>query len=317
MKLLFLKKSAPKDETPLPSEMSINHQESLSHETEQYQREIENLRMKVKILKLENSHLKEGLATIQKNLADSVESSSNATMKLGHVAEAFDKIQADSTGISASVHQLEKNVSATNQSANDIYEGSQAIMEAIKGITDIAFQTKLLSFNASVEAARAGEAGKGFAVVATEVQRLANSTSELLKKIKERAGNFEAISSELKESAKTSLEGSNYINQTLTGLKEMITKTVEYNHKTVHDVSHVKDEIFMSLAKLDHIIWKVNTYISIIEERPSFQFVDHHNCRLGKWYYEGEGQKCFFSSYFLLLPRKWSRQGSQRDRECV
>lgn len=39
-------------------------------------------------------------------------------------------------------------------------------------------QTNLLSLNASIEAARAGEAGKGFAVVATEIQKLAEQSSE-------------------------------------------------------------------------------------------------------------------------------------------
>ncbi|MEW8030088.1 MAG: CZB domain-containing protein [Candidatus Thiodiazotropha sp.] len=29
--------------------------------------------------------------------------------------------------------------------------------------------------------------------------------------------------------------------------------------------------------------------------KQAFDFVDHHNCRLGKWYYEGEGKE-FFSS---------------------
>ncbi len=49
----------------------------------------------------------------------------------------------------------------------------------------------------------------------------------------------------------------------------------------------------MSLAKLDHILWKVNTYYSAITQTEQFQFVDHHNCRLGKWYYEGEGKENF------------------------
>jgi hypothetical protein len=53
--------------------------------------------------------------------------------------------------------------------------------------------------------------------------------------------------------------------------------------------------VFMSLAKLDHMVWKVNTYLSVNRRAPAFEFVDHHNCRLGKWYYEGEG-KAYFSN---------------------
>ncbi|MCB9060875.1 MAG: CZB domain-containing protein [Halobacteriovoraceae bacterium] len=51
--------------------------------------------------------------------------------------------------------------------------------------------------------------------------------------------------------------------------------------------------MFVTLAKIDHILWKIGTYQSIINQRPMIEFVDHKNCRLGKWFLHGEGAKNF------------------------
>ncbi|WP_369811230.1 CZB domain-containing protein [Sulfurimonas microaerophilic] len=68
------------------------------------------------------------------------------------------------------------------------------------------------------------------------------------------------------------------------------------------DINYTTDRVFMSLAKLDHILWKVNTYLSAATKEEQFKFVDHHNCRLGKWYYEGEGKEAFsHTSHFQQL----------------
>jgi len=75
---------------------------------------------------------------------------------------------------------------ASEKSANEMKKSNEIfiktiqlvseISEKISIITEIAFQTNLLSLNASVEAARAGDAGKGFSVIAQEVRNLAEKS---------------------------------------------------------------------------------------------------------------------------------------------
>lgn len=255
--------------------------------------EILFLRKKLRLLENENYKLRDGLTTIQRNLADSIQNNNEAIHNLSEADGSFDSIRFGAQEIMDAISKLQKNVEDTSGFSHEIEEGTKSILEAIEGISDIAFQTKLLSFNASVEAARAGEAGKGFSVVAQEVQNLANSTSELLKTIKDKTSRFTLISGDLQRSAEESLEKTNQCRDKMDSLNSTIGVTVDKNKESLRNITATNDEVFMSLAKLDHVIWKVNTYLSVIEGKPALKFVDHHNCRLGKWFYEGDGNKSF------------------------
>ncbi|MGW8178266.1 MAG: 3-hydroxyacyl-CoA dehydrogenase family protein [bacterium] len=44
---------------------------------------------------------------------------------------------------------------------------------------------------------------------------------------------------------------------------EYIRELLEKSEESFGDISQMTDSVFMSLAKLDHVIWKVNTYLSV------------------------------------------------------
>ena len=76
-----------------------------------------------------------------------------------------------------------KVVGETISAMSELQKSSKKVADIVGVINDISFQTNLLALNAAIEAERAGEQGRGFAVVATEVQKLAQKSSDAVKEI--------------------------------------------------------------------------------------------------------------------------------------
>jgi hypothetical protein len=52
---------------------------------------------------------------------------------------------------------------------------------------------------------------------------------------------------------------------------------------------------FAEVAKIDHLVYKFEIYkvFMCLSDKGADDFADHAHCRLGKWYYEGEGRQMF------------------------
>jgi methyl-accepting chemotaxis protein len=128
---------------------------------------------------------------------DSKEKSERSTKEAETGKSTIQEVLNSMTTIQDSSVELSDCFGNTSKSLDEIVGIINIINEKTKVINDIAFQTKLLSFNASVEAARAGEMGKGFSVVAEEVGNLANlsgtSAEEISKIIDESISKVEEI----------------------------------------------------------------------------------------------------------------------------
>ncbi|WP_373035747.1 methyl-accepting chemotaxis protein [Sulfurimonas sp.] len=245
------------------------------------------------LMEMQNEHLRLNLIDIQGNMAESVTASKTSLSRTDDLVDSIANISEKTNNVVTTLEGLNQLSDTSMHTVHGLAERTDDIATILTLIKDISDQTNLLALNAAIEAARAGEHGRGFAVVADEVRKLADRTDKAVSEI-----NISLQS--MKQDVDSMSEQFTEIQTGISGSNDMIT---ELNSCLEHDASLMKesfktigfttDRIFMSLAKLDHILWKTNTYYSAATKEEKFKFVDHHNCRLGKWYYEGEGKEVF------------------------
>ncbi len=198
-------------------------------------------------------------------------------------------------------------VSAQNQTLQLIQQGNETmsqlkamsseITQVLGMITEIADKTNLLALNASIEAARAGEHGRGFAVVADEVKQLAESTKQATEEIREVVSTFERETGTMLDNSNRMMEMADHVQQVVTDMSRQFNEFAAQSRETHRSVDYAHDICFASLVKVDHMIYKQRAYKAFHAgpDTPDGDAVrvDHHSCRLGKWYYEGIGKQQF------------------------
>lgn len=165
--------------------------------------------------------------------------------------ENFEEIVNEINNLKSVIENIANQVLSGNKEISEIVVMVGEIEQKTKIINDIAFQTKLLSFNASVEAARAGDHGKGFAVVAEEMGSLAQMSG--------------SSSQEISQLLNSSLERINHIIQSTTERMNEHLKRSESNLNSCFQKITVGSEsnetIVQNVLNLKELVSNINLAI--------------------------------------------------------
>ncbi len=292
-----------------------------------HERELEQ---KLGVAELEKQRLQELLSTMERDLGESREKSERAAEAVHNWEHMLQNMAAFGATLQESQGTLSVMAESLNQEKGEVMEAekitlssqtaiqhlsenimrlsedARTMMEQVRGlnarteqignivnlIKEIADQTNLLALNAAIEAARAGESGRGFAVVADEVRKLAERTTRATGEISELVGTIQGDTS----TTLTGIEGlagrANNLGKNGVQVTEDMASVVSLSRHVGDSVKTTALRSFVELAKFDHLVFKFEVYKVFIgaSEKKSEDLADSSSCRLGKWYYHGEGR---------------------------
>lgn len=230
-----------------------------------------------------NGGISSGLEVIQRDITASQDDSNEISEVSKKTAELSAISLSNVKEISQKLEVLVENISESHHAISNVEQKTLDISNVVELIKDIATQTNLLALNAAIEAARAGNHGRGFAVVADEVRKLAERTQAATSEIEMNISTLQQEAHDMKSNSQHISDIANDSNKVIGEFQKTFEELNSYANKSSDISIKINDKLFMTLLKVDHILFKSSAYSAVLNNVDK-NFIDAKNCRLGKWY---------------------------------
>jgi len=216
-----------------------------------------------------------GLAThdISSGAQDLAQRTNEQAASLEEITSSIEELSENIETNLANTEQSKSTSEKIKTSMEKLNDTSKQMVEIVKTIESIAFETNILALNAAIEAARAGDAGMGFEVVATQVkelsQRSATQSKEIrriieenIKKVVENVTMVEKINDIISEIASSNLEQHQSLTQISKAI-EQLNEATQQNATLVTESAGSSEEIARQANELGELVLSAKKVFNI------------------------------------------------------
>lgn len=220
---------------------------------------------------------------------------------LDEMEHLFKDMLDNAQSLTAFFNEIDGHFTQSNEEIENFSGWLKKIKESASNIDRLSSQANLLSINSAIEAGHIGREGAGFSVLAQEMKKLSLAIQQQASAIASINNNVSTRFVPIKENTLKNQQQLQQVKQLVIEGHKNLAALSEQANELKHIFQFMSMQQFFNTVKLDHVLWKEAIYIHLLNNDNENCVNQHTECRLGKWYYQGDGRKFAGTEAFRRL----------------